>query len=122
MGAGVVNAANLLDLIEGNTAGTPMQFPNVYVQSASQVTYDPSAYLAGDSFSIAINDPSIVTVAASGAASGSASVSGVSGKITFFGLKNGSTTATITPSGSGAGAAQTFTITVSLEESGSDWL
>ena len=122
MGAGVVNAANLLDLIEGNTAGTPMQFPNVYVQNASEVTYDPSAYLAGDSFSVTIDDPSIATVGEAGAESGSASVTGAKGQITFFAQKNGSTTATITPSGSGAGAAQTFTITVSLEESGSDWL
>ena len=108
MGAGVIDAGALLSAIAGG-AGVPMQFPNIYVKEGSSVTVNPSAYLDGESFTIAIDDTSVASVAAGTAA----------GTYTISGLKSGSTTAAITPAG---GAAQTFVITVRTSGDGSGWL
>lgn len=114
MGAGVVNAFAFLNKIAGDGAGVAMEFPNVYINAGASATVAPSAFLEGESFSVTVDDPSVATVSADGlASSASASVSGVTGNLTFFGLKSGSTTATITTSG---GVQQTFAITVRTSE------
>ena len=111
MGSGVVNAAKFLNNIQN--AGVEMMFPNIYINVGSSVTVNPRAYLDGTSFQVTVNDPSVATVGAAGASEGTATVS-TDGNLVFFGLKSGSTTATI--------GSQTFAITVRSGESGSDWL
>lgn len=116
MGAGVVNAARLLEKIK--TGGVAMEFPNLFINTGSNSVVDPSAYLAGDSFSVEIADPGIVTVS-TGSGEASGSVTAATGTLTFHALRSGSTTGTITTS---AGVSQTFAITVRATGSGSDWL
>ena len=111
MGSGVVNAAKFLNNIQN--AGVAMEFPNIYINEGSSVTVNPKAYLDGTTFNVEIADPTVASVAAAGAEEGSASVS-TDKNLVFFGLKSGSTTATI--------GSQTFAITVRSGESGSDWL
>ncbi len=116
MGAGVVNAEALLNLIKDG--GVAMQFPNIFVNTGSTMVADPFAYMDGDSFSVEIEDVTVAAVS-SGSGSGAGSVNNVTGTLTFHGLKNGSTTATITSS---TGSSQEFAITVRKTGSGSDWL
>lgn len=111
MGAGVVNAYKFLNKIQN--AGVAMEFPNIYINEGSSVTVNPKAYLDGTTFNVEIADPTVASVAAAGAEEGSASVS-TDKNLVFFGLKSGSTTATI--------GSQTFAITVRSSENGSDWL
>ena len=81
----------------------------MYVNAGASAPVAPSAFLEGESFSVTVDDPSVATVSADGlASSASASVSGVTGNLTFFGLKSGSTSATITWDG----GQQTFAVTV----------
>ena len=116
MGAGVVNAEALLNLIKDG--GVAMQFPNIFVNTGSEMVADPFAYMDGDSFSVEIEDVTVAAVS-SGSGSEAGSVNNVTGTLTFHGLKNGSTTATITSS---TGISQKFAITVRETGSGSDWL
>ena len=118
MGAGVVNAAGLLDLIDGN-AGVPMKFPNLYIREGGKVAVSPSAYMDGGTFSVSVSDPSVAQVSNASVNGGAAagSVTGATGTLTFHGLKSGSTKATITPV---SGQAQTFVITVRTSDDG--WL
>ena len=111
MGAGVVNAYKFLNKIQN--AGVAMEFPNIYINEGSSVTVNPKAYFEGTTFNVEIADPTVASVAAAGAEEGSASVS-TDKNLVFFGLKSGSTTATI--------GSQTFAITVRSSENGSDWL
>lgn len=117
MGAGLVDAGALLAKISG--AGVPMSFPNIYVQQGLTQTVDPSAFLDGTTFSVTVDDPSVAGVGTAGASGSHGKTGEGAGPFTFFGLKSGSTTATITPAG---GAAQTFVITVRTSGSGSGWL
>ena len=120
MGAGVVNAAQLLARIAEDGTGTQMKFPNLYVQEGSDVTVNPAAFLEGTAFSVSIDNPSVAAVGDGGSeGTHDGSVSSVAGALTFFGLNSGSTTAVITPDG---GQAQTFVITVRKGEDGSGWL
>lgn len=107
LGAGIVNAAELLNRIEGNDAGVQMKFPNIYVAEGASVTADASAFLEGTSFSVTVENTAIAEVSTDGS------------NIRFTGLESGSTEATITPAG---GAAQTFVITVRSSEDSSGWL
>ena len=100
-------------------AGVPMSFPNIYVQQGLTQTVDPSAFLDGTTFSVTVDDPSVAGVGTAGASGSHGKTGEGAGPFTFFGLKSGSTTATITPAG---GAAQTFVITVRTSGSGSGWL
>ena len=120
MGAGVVNAEAFLGLIGGENAGVAMEFPNIYIkyikEEASSSAANPVSFLGQGPFSVTIDDPSVALVSADGKQdSASGTVSNAEGTLTFFGLKSGSTTATITY----AGGSQTFAITV---RTSSDWL
>lgn len=110
MGAGVVNVTALLNEIQDG--GVEMQFPNIYINVGSSVTVNPAAYIDGSSFTVEIENPDIVAVSKAGSSeSAGASVSNASGNLTFFGLRNGSTTATVN--------GQRFAITV---RTSSSWL
>ena len=119
MGAGVINAANLISLIDNS--GTDMVFPNLYIRTGSKLTADPSVYLDGSTFKVTISDPSVALVGKAGAEgdfAASASIDLSAGEVfTFSGLKSGYTTAEITSSE----GTQSFIITVNTGSS-SDWL
>lgn len=98
MGSGLVNATALLNKLDG--VGTPMTFPNIYVGVGEKSTVLPSRYFVGGekmTFSVSIENEDIATCTSA------------NGKLTFEGLKSGSTSATITTSG---GTTQKFLITV----------
>lgn len=109
MGAGVVNVAGLLDMIQ--EGGVMIQFPNLYINEGASVTVNPAAYIDNSSFTVTIDNPEVAAVKAGTSESAGASVSNVSGNLTFTGLKSGSTSATIN--------GQTFAITVRTSDS---WL
>ncbi len=105
---GQVNTARLLKAVEGN--GTPMSFPNLYVQLDAQVTAVPALYFVnGESmtYTVQVADSSVATAAMSG------------NKLTVKGVKTGTTQATITTSG---GTTQKFTITVRKTANDNGWL
>jgi hypothetical protein len=107
MGHGQANAYNFLQAIAGENAGRPMTFPNVFMQTGTEKTYDPTLYLAGNGFKPAVEDSSVAAVSYDEAA----------GKIVIKGLKAGQTKASIT-SGS---LKQDFVITV-RSTTGNGWL
>lgn len=116
MGAGMVNASRFLQMIAGDNAGVSMEFPNIYIKVGSSSAANPVSFLGEGPFSVTIDDPSVASVSADGTqGNASGTVSGTTGTLTFFGLKSGSTTATITH----AGGQQTFAITV---RTSSGWL
>ncbi len=108
MGSGQIDAAKLLDLIDGNV-GRPMTFPNVFVAlEGKSVVNAPMYFAAGASgFSVSFENAEIA----------SASVD-TAGNITFSGLKAGSTKATVSATGA---QSQSFVITV-RKSSGDGWL
>lgn len=104
MSAGQLNVAALLRKIAG--AGSPMVFPNVLVAPGKSISYDAARYFdSAASVSVNIADQSIA----------SASVSGT--KVTFTGIKEGVTDATVTVGGS----SRKIKVTVKAT-SGNNWL
>ena len=60
MGHGLVDASALLDMIDGS--GTPMTFPNIYINAGSKVVVDPAIYFVGGEkmeFTVTIEDSSV---------------------------------------------------------------
>lgn len=108
MGVGQVNASKLLDAVEG--AGTSMTFPNVYVAAGSSVVLVPAMYFpAGASdFKVTVQDASVAEC----------TYNAVSGKMTFKGLKDGMTRASV----SAGGTVQEFVITVRSSAGDHGWL
>jgi len=108
MGVGQVNAARLLDAIDGN--GMEMRFPNLYIKAGGSVSVIPAIYFHGGeqlTFTVQIAENSIASVRTDGA------------KLTFEGISVGATTATITASN---GETHAFTVTVRNAASGNGWL
>lgn len=104
MGAGQLNVAALLRKID--SAGVPMQFPNIMVGPGESITYDASRYFdANGSATATVSDTSIAT----------ASVNGT--KVTFTGVKEGVTDATV----SMGGATRKIKVTVKKSNS-HNWL
>lgn len=104
MSAGQLNVAALLRKIAG--AGSPMVFPNVLVAPGKSISYDAARYFdSAASVSVNIADQSIA----------SASVSGT--KVTFTGIKEGVTDATVTVGGS----SRKIKVTVKATN-GNNWL
>ena len=103
MGAGQVNAYNLLKAIDG--AGIPMTFPNVFVGVGEAKAIDPSMYMEGSEFKVTVSDSTVATVEMKG------------GKLVVTGLKEGQTTASITGS-----RTDNFVITVRNGAAGNGWL
>lgn len=108
MGAGQVNASRLLDAIEG--AGTAMSFPNIYVAAGSSVEIVPTMYFpeGASGFKTTIRDASVAEC----------SYNAASGKMTFRGLKDGTTKATV----SAGGKSFEFVITVRSAAGDYGWL
>ena len=108
MGYGQVNAARLLNAIDG--AGTPMHFPNVLVSVGSEVVYNPAIYFktAETNFSATVADDSVASV----------SVDRETHLVIVKGLKSGATKASITAGGEN----QEFVITVRKSAGENGWL
>lgn len=107
MGAGLVNARQLLVAVSQN--GTLLAFPNVYVQEGASVSYAPAAFIQGTdglSFSVSVDDASVVSVEDGGSV------------VVFHGLKAGSTRAVL----SAPGLRQEFTVTVRNSGTSAGWL
>lgn len=119
MGTGLVDVDKLLAAVEGG--GVAMVFPNLYIDTGASVTVNPSVYLDGSSFSVAVDNPEIAVAGpgAGDAAGASGNIDGAAGPLTFHGLKSGSTTATVTSSD---GTSQKFTITVRKGTGSICWL
>ena len=108
MGSGLVNATALINALDG--VGVPMTFPNVYVGLGEKATLVPARYFANGeklTYTVTISNTDI------------ASHTNKDGKLTFEGLKEGSTTATITTSG---GVSQQFLITVRKGAGSLGWM
>lgn len=108
MGAGQVNAAKLLNAINGR--GTQVKFPNLYVPLDGNVTTVPGNYFVGGeklTYTVAIDDTTV------------AMATQEDGKLTVKGVKAGATTATITASN---GEKQAFSITVRKGANDNGWL
>ena len=108
MGSGLVNATALINALDG--VGVPMTFPNVYVGLGEKATLVPARYFANGeklTYTVTISNTDI------------ASNTNKDGKLTFEGLKEGSTTATITTSG---GVSQQFLITVRKGAGSLGWM
>ncbi|MBP3382569.1 MAG: S8 family serine peptidase [Tidjanibacter sp.] len=108
MGSGLVNATALLNALDG--VGVPMTFPNVYVGVGEKATVVPARYFAGGekmTYTVEIEKSDIASCTENG------------GKLTFEGLKAGSTKATIRTSG---GTTQEFLITVRQGAGNLGWM
>ena len=108
MGYGQVNAAMLLNAIDG--AGTPMRFPNVLVSVGSEAVYNPVIYFktTDTNFSVTVADDSVASI----------SVDKETHLVTVKGLKSGSTKASIA-----AGSENhEFVITVRKSAGENGWL
>lgn len=108
MGAGQVNAAKLLEAVEG--AGRPMTFPNIYVAVNATATVAPAMYFK--------EGASGFTVQVDAADVASAVYDSATGRITFKGLSAGMTKAKV----SAGGESFDFTITVRNSTGDNGWL
>lgn len=108
MGAGLVNAGNLLNAIEGS--GSEMIVPNVYVGISKSETIDLARYFVdGESltYTCTIADSSIATVSVEGT------------KMSVTGVKAGITKLTVSTSN---GKSQTVTVTVREGANDNGWM
>ncbi len=104
---GQISAAKLFELIDGEDAGRPMQFPNVVVAVAGVSTVNAAAYFAegASGFSASVENSEVASVSVEGSV------------VTISGLKAGSTKASVT-----AGSeVHNFVITV-RKASGNGWM
>lgn len=108
MGHGQVNAARLLEAIEG--AGTPMRFPNVLVGVGSEVVYNPVIYFKTNetNFVATIADDSVSSI----------EIDRTTHLVTIKGKKSGSVRASI----SAGGENHEFVITVRKSAGDNGWL
>ena len=109
MGAGLIDAAQLLNKIKNKELSSDMKLPNVYVGIEKTVSLNLAAYFAGqtDGFSC--------SVANNGVASAS-----VDGKTLIVkGLAAGSTSLTVTAAG---GTSQTVVVTVRKSAGNNGWM
>jgi hypothetical protein len=108
MGSGQVNADAFLRAI--GESGTPMRFPNLYIDEQASVAIAPHIYFEGGdnlSFDVTIADSAVAAVESQGA------------KLVFKGLQQGITSAVITASN---GKSYNFTITVREGANDKGWL
>ena len=108
MGSGQINADAFLRAI--GESGTPMRFPNLYIDEQASVAIAPHIYFEGGdnlSFNVTIADSAIATVESQGV------------KLIFKGLQQGITSAVITASN---GKSYNFTITVRKGANDKGWL
>ncbi|MGM9734974.1 MAG: S8 family serine peptidase [Candidatus Cryptobacteroides sp.] len=106
MGAGMVNAEGLLQLVEDDANGGSMSFPNVTVAVGSKASYCPTIYIDGNNFSVTVSDGDIAGCTQEGKT------------VVFTGKKPGQTGAEIRWDG----GSQKFVITVKTSSSSNGWL
>ena len=109
MGAGLIDAAQLLDNIKNKELSSDMKLPNVYVGIEKTVSLNLAPYFAGQTEGFSCS------VANSGVASAS-----VDGKaLTVKGIAAGSTSLTVTAAG---GTSQTVVVTVRKSAGNNGWM
>ena len=109
MGAGLIDAARLLNKIKNKELSSDMKLPNVYVGIEKTVSLNLAAYFAGQTEEFSCS------VANSGVASAS-----VDGKTLIVkGLAAGSTSLTVTAAD---GTSQTVTVTVRKSAGNNGWM
>ena len=109
MGAGLIDAAQLLNNIKNKELSSDMKLPNVYVGIEKTVSLNLAAYFAGrtEEFSCSVANGSVA----------SASVEGKT--LTVKGLAAGSTSLTVTAAG---GTSQTVVVTVRKSAGNNGWM
>lgn len=109
MGAGLIDAARLLNKIKNKELSSDMKLPNVYVGIEKTVSLNLAAYFAGqtDGFSCSVVNGSVA----------SASVDGKT--LTVKGLAAGSTSLTVTAAN---GTSQTVVVTVRKSAGNNGWM
>ena len=109
MGAGLIDAAQLLNNIKNKELSSDMKLPNVYVGIEKTYTLNLAPYFAGqtESFSCSVANGSVA----------SASVNGKT--LTVKGLAAGSTSLTVTPA---EGPSQTVVVTVRKSAGNNGWM
>lgn len=109
MGAGLIDAAQLLNNIKNKELSSDMKLPNVYVGIEKTVSLNLAAYFAGqtDGFSCSVANGSVA----------SASVEGKT--LTVKGLAAGSTSLTVTAAD---GTSQTVVVTVRKSAGNNGWM
>lgn len=108
MGAGLIDAAQLLNNIKNKKLSSDMKLPNVYVGIEKTISLNLAAYFAGqtEGFSCSVANGSVA----------SASVDGKT--LTVKGLAAGSTTLTVTADGT----SQTVVVTVRKSAGNNGWM
>lgn len=109
MGAGLIDAAQLLNKIKNKELSSDMKLPNVYVGIEKTVSLNLAAYFAGrtEGFSCSV-------------ANGSVASASVDGKTLIVkGLAAGSTSLTVTAAG---GTSQTVVVTVRKSAGNNGWM
>lgn len=109
MGAGLIDAAQLLNYIKNKKLSSDMKLPNVYVGIEKTVSLNLAAYFAGrtEGFSCSV-------------ANGSVASASVDGKTLIVkGLAAGSTSLTVTAAG---GTSQTVVVTVRKSAGNNGWM
>lgn len=109
MGAGLIDAAQLLNNIKNKEFSSDMKLPNVYVGIEKTVSLNLAAYFAGqtEGFSCSVANSSV----------SSASVDGKT--LTVKGLASGSTSLTVTAAD---GTSQTVVVTVRKSAGNNGWM
>ena len=109
MGAGLIDAAQLLNNIKNKELSSDMKLPNVYVGIEKTYTLNLAPYFAGqtEGFSCSVANGSVA----------SASVDGKT--LTVTGLAAGSTSLTVTPA---EGPSQTVVVTVRKSAGNNGWM
>lgn len=109
MGAGLIDAAQLLNNIKNKELSSDMKLPNVYVGIEKTVSLNLAAYFAGqtEGFSCSVANSSVA----------SASVDGKT--LTVKGLASGSTSLTVTAAD---GTSQTVVVTVRKSAGNNGWM
>ena len=109
MGTGLIDAAKLLQGVEGKEYSSDMKLPNIYVATEKSTSLNLASYFEGGSqtYTVAVADANVA----------SASVEGTT--LEVKGLSVGSTTLTVTAAD---GTQQTATITVRKKANNNGWM
>ena len=109
MGTGLIDAAKLLQGVEGKEYSSDMKLPNIYVATEKTTSLNLASYFEGGSqtYTVAVADANVA----------SASVEGTT--LVVKGLSVGSTTLTVTAAD---GTQQTATITVRKKANNNGWM
>ena len=109
MGTGLIDAAKLLQGVEGKEYSSDMKLPNIYVATEKSTSLNLASYFEGGSqtYTVAVADANVA----------SASVEGTA--LVVKGLSVGSTTLTVTAVD---GTQQTATITVRKKANNNGWM